>query len=106
MNTRTTGSAGPQRRGLSLLTFLFGTRWHSFVMNTRTTRKQGEQRSPCFLVVEIGYKRVIFLQDLPAKAIGPYGFRFRYASLKMTRGALKVLLTTDLTIYRIELDKA
>ena len=72
--TSTTGSAGPQCRGLSLLTFLFDTRWHSFVMNTRTTRKQGEQRSPCFLVVEIGYKRVIFLQDLPAKAIAPTGF--------------------------------
>ena len=41
---------------------------------TSTTRKQGEQRSPCFLVVEIGYKRVIFLQDLPAKAIAPTGF--------------------------------
>ena len=33
--TRTTGSAGPQRRGLTLLTFLLSSRWYSSVMNIR-----------------------------------------------------------------------
>ena len=32
--TRTTGSAGPKHRGLTLLTFFFSTRRHSFVINT------------------------------------------------------------------------
>ena len=39
MNTRTTGSAGPKNRGLTLLTFLLSSRWNSFVMNTHTIRQ-------------------------------------------------------------------
>ena len=35
---------------------------------TSTKIKQGEQRSPCFILVEIGYKRAIFPRD--------YGFGF------------------------------